>query len=168
MSVLMIMLFIIIIIIISLSIYISLYLSLHFRCIHVFWYIYIYLYLILILILIPFLDGEACNNTLTKVGYSEQVNPGESVMMEVDLRGEGRERTLHFFISGRQQKNYFYNLPQTVEFCVCILFLFFSLLYRISIIYYSPSYSLYIIISSLFPFSSIYIMVMVSVFSLYH
>ena len=45
-------------------------------------------------------------------------------MMEVDLRGAGRERTLHFFISGRQQKIYFYNLPSTVEFCVCFSLIF--------------------------------------------
>ena len=52
------------------------------------------------------------------VGDCEEVKEGDAVMMEVDLRGEGRERTLHFFISGRQQKIYFYNLPSMVEFCV--------------------------------------------------
>ena len=72
----------------------------------------------LILISPPFIDGDTFPHTGSQVGDCEQVNPGESVMMEVDLRGEGRERTLHFFIEGRQQKTYFHTLPSMVEFCV--------------------------------------------------
>ena len=99
-------------------------LSLHLSCIHVFWYISL---LSLIPISLPFIDGDIWDHTDNKVGDCEEVKEGDSVMMEVDLRGEGRERTLHFFISGRQQKIFFYNLPSTVEFCVCNIF--FSLIF---------------------------------------
>ena len=39
--------------------------------------------------------------------------------MELDLRKEGRNRTLHFFVNGKQQKHFFNNIPRTVEFIVC-------------------------------------------------
>ena len=107
--------------------------SLHLRCIPVFWYLSL---LSLILISLPFIDGDSYNHTDNKVGKCEGVNSGDVVMMEVDLRGEGRERTLHFFISGRQQKISFYNLPSTVEFSVChhsyFIFYFFSLSFLFS------------------------------------
>ena len=83
--------------------------------------------LFLILFFLLIIDGETYHHALTKVGDCEKVNPGDRVMMEVDLRGGGRERTLHFFIEGRQQKIFFYNLPSTVEFCVCNIF--FSLIF---------------------------------------
>lgn len=39
--------------------------------------------------------------------------------MEVDLRSEEpSERTLHYFIKGRQQKTYFNELPDKVQFGV--------------------------------------------------
>ena len=107
-------------------------LSLHPRCMHVVGYISL---LSLTLITPPFTDGDTRNHASNKVGKCEEVKDGDDVMMEVDLRGEGRERTLHFFIEGRQQKIYFYNLPSTVEFCVCILSLVVqSLTYFYSII----------------------------------
>ena len=78
-------------------------------------------------------------HTPNKVGDCEEVNEGEIVMMEVDLRGEGRERTLHFFIEGRQQKAYFYDLPSTVEFCVCNIV--FSFLFSFSFLVYHHLFS---------------------------
>ena len=105
-------------------------LSLHLRYIHGVWYISL---LSLILISLPFIDGDTHNHTHDTVGDCERVKSGDHVTMEVDLRGEGRERTLHFFISGRQQKIFFLNLPSTVEFCVCnglsSSFYFFSLIF---------------------------------------
>ena len=105
-------------------------LSLHLRCHPVVWYISL---LSLILISLPFIGGATYNHRNRKVGDCEGVKEGESVTMELDLRGEERERTLHFFISGRQQKTYFYNLPSTVEFCVChhhyFIFYYFSLIF---------------------------------------
>ena len=107
-------------------------LSLHLRCIHVVWYISL---LSLILISFSFIDGDTLNHTKITVGKCEGVKSGETVMMELDLRGEGRERTLHFFISGRQQKIYFHTLPSTVEFCVCtILYVSFDCLSLILIL----------------------------------
>ena len=101
-------------------------LPLHLRCTHVFWYISL---LSLILISFSFIDGDTLNHTKITVGKCEGVKSGETVMMELDLRGEGRERTLHFFISGRQQQIYFYKLPSTVEFCVCNIVSFSCLLF---------------------------------------
>ena len=89
-------------------------------------YLYIYIYILYISIIHPS-DGVCCNHTNSQVGLSESIKEGESVMMEVDLRGEGRERTLHFFVEGRQQKHYFTNLPDSVTFCVWLLFQFFFL-----------------------------------------
>ena len=136
-------------------------LSLHLRCMHVFWYISP---LYLLLISLPFIDGEIWNHTLAKVGYCEEVNSGDDMMMEVDLRGEERERTLHFFISGRQQEQYFYTLPSTVEFCVCHHYCFsfhcFSL-----ICFCFHSYFFYFIIFLLF--SSVSVLIR-SVLSLSH
>ena len=114
-------------------------LSLHLRCTHVVWYISL---LSLILISLLFIDGYTYNHTGNKVGKCEEVQEGECVMMEVDLRGEGRERTLHFFISGRQQKIYFHTLPSTVEFCVChhyfiLVVLFFSHSISSSLLFFS-------------------------------
>ena len=71
-----------------------------------------------------FIDGDTVNHIGDTVGSCDEVGEGDRVMMEVDLRGERRERTLHFFVEGKQQKIYFYNLPSTVEFCVCITLLF--------------------------------------------
>ena len=118
-------------------------LSLHLRCTDVVQYISL---LSLILISLPYLDGVTRNHTYDEVGDCEELNSGDEVMMEVDLRGEERERTLHFFIAGRQQKIYFYNLPSTVEFCVWTIF-FLSVL---SIFILVPSIS-----SSLLFFSSV-------------
>ena len=132
-------------------------LSLHLSCIHVFWYISL---LSLIPISLPFIDGDIWDHTDNKVGDCEGVGEGGTVMMEVDLRGEGRERTLHFFISGRQQKTYFYNLPSTVEFCVCHHHYF--IFYCFSLILVPP------IIIFLLLFSSISIMLIRSVLSLSH
>ena len=118
-------------------------LSLHFRCFHLFWYISL---LSLILISLPFIDGSIWSHTAKPVGDCEEVNAGDDVMMEVDLRGEGRERTLHFFIEGRQQKIYFYNLPSTVEFCVWhdyfILVELFSHSFSSSLLFFSSVLSL--------------------------
>ena len=117
------------VIMIMLFIIISIPPSLHLSCPSQVWYISL---LSLILISLPFIDGNTRNHKNNEVGECEGANSGDHVMMEVDLRGEGRERTLHFFISGRQQKMYFYNLPPTVEFCVCNVlssrFYFFSLI----------------------------------------
>ena len=41
--------------------------------------------------------------------------------MEVDLRGEGEERQLHWFLNGKQQKHFFTHLPPKVQFCVWTL-----------------------------------------------
>ena len=120
--------------------------------------------LFLILFFLLIIDGETYHHALTKVGDCEKVNPGDRVMMEVDLRGGGRERTLHFFIEGRQQKIYFYNLPTTVEFCVCIFLLQFLLLFSH---FNSHSHSLSIIISSLLLSSSFSILLIRSVLNLY-
>ena len=126
--------------------------SLHLRCMHLGWYISL---LSLILISLPYIDGDTRNHTRSKGGDWEEVNEGDIMMMEVDLRGEGRERTLHFFISGRQQKIYFYNLPAVVEFCVC---------YHYFILFVLFFFSFYFIISSsLLLFSSISIVLIKSV-----
>ena len=65
----------------------------------------------------------------TSVGKNEEVKDGSEVWMEADLRSEERKkRTLHWFVDGRQQKIFLSNLPQSIQFGVCILFLIISLL----------------------------------------
>ena len=126
------------------------------RCMHVLRYISISLHSHIYLLLLPFIGGDACNHLTHIVGTCDEVEEGETMMMEVDLRGEGRERTLHFFISGRQQKIYFYNLPSTVEFCVCnLLFLLVFIVHLSYIFSFSLLLSHHLSSSSLLLFSSV-------------
>ena len=56
------------------------------------------------------------------VGYmneNDSVNVGDLWEMEVDLRsGEKEERTLHWFVNGKQQEGFIYGVLDRVEFCV--------------------------------------------------
>ena len=55
-------------------------------------------------------------NTLTS---AEEVKSGDLWEMEVDLRSrEEEERTLHWFVNGKQQKGFIYGVPERVEFGV--------------------------------------------------
>ena len=49
----------------------------------------------------------------------EEVNSGDMWEMEVDLRSREKEkRTLHFFVRGKQQKEFIKGVPDRVEFGV--------------------------------------------------
>lgn len=55
------------------------------------------------------------------VGSDRSAKEGDIVTMELDLRSEEPEnRTLHWFINGQQYKYYFFNVPQTVNFGICM------------------------------------------------
>ena len=71
-------------------------------------------------------DGDIRVPADTRVGDSEIVKDGSEVWMETDLRSkEGKKRTLHFFVDGRQQKIFLSDLPPSIQFGVCILFIFY-------------------------------------------
>lgn len=54
------------------------------------------------------------------MGTNEVAKDGDVLIFEADLRSKEREkRTLKMFVNGRQQKYFFYNLPDSVRFCVC-------------------------------------------------
>lgn len=54
------------------------------------------------------------------MGSNEVAKNGDVLIFEVDLRSkERKKRTLKMFINGRQQKYFFYNLPDSVRFFVC-------------------------------------------------
>lgn len=58
------------------------------------------------------------------VGNNDLAKNGDVIIFEVDMRSKEREkRTMKMFINGKQQKYYFYNLPETVRFCVCCIIL---------------------------------------------
>ena len=68
------------------------------------------------------------------VGYNTRVNPGIQWDMEVDLRSSVPEqRTLHWFVDGKQQDVFVTHLPQSVEFGVWFLLSFHSILITISL-----------------------------------
>ena len=74
----------------------------------------------------------------SSVGKNEEVKGGSEVWMEADLRSEERrKRTLHWFVDGRQQRIFLSNLPPTIQFGVCILFIFYFSIIIISILIYT-------------------------------
>ena len=57
------------------------------------------------------------------VGHNDNPEPkeGDEVWMEADLRsGEKKKRTLHFFVNGKLEKIFFYNIPERVKIGVMI------------------------------------------------
>ena len=53
-------------------------------------------------------------------GPVDKLKKNGLITVELDLRPEG-ERSMRFFVNGKQQKVRVVGLPQTVEFAVCIL-----------------------------------------------
>ncbi|KAA6365615.1 MAG: hypothetical protein EZS28_038857, partial [Streblomastix strix] len=43
---------------------------------------------------------------------------GDEVILEINMAVEREQRTLHFFVKGRQQPISFVGLPNSVKFCV--------------------------------------------------
>ena len=68
-------------------------------------------------------DGIVCVPARDTVGRIEEVRKGSEVWIEADLRSEERsKRTLHWFVDGRQQTVYLYNVPANIQFGVCMAF----------------------------------------------
>ena len=64
-------------------------------------------------------DGGLWNESHENSGREEEVYVGDLWEMEVDLRSrEKEERTLHFFVRGKQQTVFFKGVPDRVEFGV--------------------------------------------------
>ena len=63
--------------------------------------------------------GEVFDHNDEKSYFNEVVEKGDEWSMEVDLRSrEKEERTLHWFVRGKQQKGFFKGVPDRVEFGV--------------------------------------------------
>lgn len=64
-------------------------------------------------------DYYAYNKENKRFGKLKRINEGDLITMEVDLNSkEPKERKLHFFINGTQQKLFFSGLPSSVKFGV--------------------------------------------------
>ena len=72
-----------------------------------------------IYISISSIGGRLMDHNLSHVTDNDRVYVGDTWAMEVDLRSEEKEeRTLHFFVRGKQQKGYIKGIPDRVEFGV--------------------------------------------------
>ena len=64
------------------------------------------------------LDSWVNNQGGRSVGWNGNPKPkeGDEVWREADLRsGEKKKRTLHFFVNGKLEKIFFYNVPERVK-----------------------------------------------------
>ena len=71
------------------------------------------------ILLHSFIEGRVDNKTNYGQGTNAKVNPGDEWSMEVDLRSKNKEeRTLHWFVRGKQENVFIKGLPEKVQFCV--------------------------------------------------
>ena len=64
------------------------------------------------------------------VGWTNKAKEGDEVSIEADLRsGEREERRIRFLVNGRREKTVIVGVPESIRFCVCVLYhpLFFHL-----------------------------------------
>lgn len=84
------------------------------------------------------IDGDVYNQSDKVQGGNTPISSDMLWSMEVDLRSEEEaERTLHWFVDGKQEDVFIVGVPSRVEFCVCYYSLFFFSSIIILFIHYS-------------------------------
>lgn len=93
--------------------------------------IYVYIHIFFYNFYCIFIKLTVSDKNGIDVGESDEIPKKEDeITLEVDLRTkERKKRLLHFFINDKQQKIFFFNLPDYVRFGVChFLFIIFLIL----------------------------------------